>query len=350
LEKNDTQLKRILSGRKVLLPLMLSLIVFVILFRNISFHSFLDIKLNIVFYVAMCGAIGMAMLRDMAYIWRLRLLSNNSISWKKCLQIVLLWEFASALTPSAVGGSVAAVLMLEREKIPLGKSTSIILVTAFLDELVYILVMPILFLLMGDQLFNFDVICPDAIQLYVSSWYGEVKTIVIAIYAFLFLVYVVMFYGLFVDARALKKAYHFLSRISLLSRWQQTLYQAGDDIVIASETFSKKPVAFWMNSFFATFLSWSARYMVAFFVVWAVSGLLPNLIEIYGRQYFIRTLTILPLSPGGIGIAEIAFVAFLCQFMPGQLSRVAALIWRLLSYHIYLILGTIVLPFWLREE
>ena len=109
---------------------MLSLIVFVILFRNISFHSFLDIKLNIVFYVAMCGAIGMAMLRDMAYVWRLRLLSDNSISWKKCLQIVLLWEFASALTPSAVGGSVAAVLMLEREKIPLGKSTSIILVAA----------------------------------------------------------------------------------------------------------------------------------------------------------------------------------------------------------------------------
>jgi hypothetical protein len=234
-EKNDAQIKKILNGRKVLLPLLFSLVVFVILCRNISLKSFLAIQLNAVFYMAMFGAIGMAILRDMAYVWRLRLLADNRIAWKKCLQIVLLWEFASALTPSAVGGSVAAVLMLERQKIPLGKSTSIILVAAFLDELVYILVMPILFLLMGDQLFNFDVICPDAIQLYVSPWYGEVKMIVVAIYAFLFLVYVVMFYGLFIDARALKKVYHFLSRISLLRRWQQTLYQAGDDIVVAAD-------------------------------------------------------------------------------------------------------------------
>jgi glycosyltransferase 2 family protein len=82
----------------------------------------------------------MMVFRDLAYMVRIRMLTNRQLSWKQSMNVILVWEFASALTPGVVGGSAVAMFILQREKIALGKSTAIVLVTAILDNFFYILI------------------------------------------------------------------------------------------------------------------------------------------------------------------------------------------------------------------
>ena len=54
-------------------------------------------------------------------------------------------------------------------------------------------------------------------------------------------------------------------------------------------------------------------------------------------------------TPGGSGIAEYIFGGFLGEFIPIGMAPAMALLWRLISYYSYLIIGAILLPIWVRR-
>ncbi len=74
-------------------------------------------------------------LRDVGYMIRIKILSEQQLTWKQSFRIIMLWEFTSAVTPSAIGGTSLAVLYVNKEGIPVGRSTAIVMATSFLDEL-----------------------------------------------------------------------------------------------------------------------------------------------------------------------------------------------------------------------
>jgi uncharacterized protein (TIRG00374 family) len=333
---------------KAILPMLLSIAIVYFILKDVPFSLIATIKFDFVFFIFILLAMLMAVLRDANYVMRLRLLTEKKITFFKSTQIILLWEFASSITPSAFGGPLAALYLLKKEKITLGKSTSIVLITAFLDELVFIIVLPVLYLILGSKLFILNTDCIENAELVKLVPY--LKNIVLGVYLFLLIVYVVLFYGLFINAKSLRHAYHILAKLPIINRWKDSLYKAGDDILLASNEAKTKSISFWVKAFSYTFLSWSARYILAFFVIAAMMHSMPDLIDVYGKLYFIRTLSILPLSPGGIGVAELSFLALLCSYMPFGLTKIATLIWRFLSYHIYLILGVILIPFYIKNK
>ena len=70
--------------------------------------------------------------RDVAYMVRIRVLTDNFLSWRKSFQVIMIWEFASAVIPPSLGGGFAvAIYLLNKEKIELGKSISVILFSSF---------------------------------------------------------------------------------------------------------------------------------------------------------------------------------------------------------------------------
>src|SRR5690625_6254504 len=58
---------------------------------------------------------------------KIRFLAEGALSWMASVRIALTWDFASAVTPSTVGGAPVATYAMSREGIKLGKSTAIIL-------------------------------------------------------------------------------------------------------------------------------------------------------------------------------------------------------------------------------
>lgn len=348
--QNRPEARHILSGRRILLPVLLGASVTAYLFyRNFNVSALSEIRWTIGLAGVLLLAILTCILRDLMYIWRLRLMTDGQLSWGKCFQIIMLWEFGSAVTPGAVGGSVAAVYMLNKEGFTLGKASAISLVTAFLDELVFILAVPVLYLLLGNSMLSFDPHCEESHRIAATGLLQHTQLLVLIVYLFLLSVYLLLFYGLFINPYAVKNLYSMIGQLPFINRWKASLDKAGDDMVIASAEFKSRPFLFWILTGTATMTTWTARYLLSFFVVWAFSDQVPPFMLIYGRQYFIRTLTILPLSPGGVGLAELAFLAFLCEFITRGLSTSAMLVWRLLSYYVYLIAGLIVLPRWLSR-
>ncbi len=339
-DKKPSEGEGILNIRRVLIPIIISIAVAAyILYSSVSMEALSKIKITGTFVLALVGAVLTCFVRDAAYVWRLRILTNNQLTVRSGIRTVLLWEFASAVTPGAFGGSLAALYLLGKENISLGKSSAIVLITAFLDEFIYLVSIPILILFVGSNMFAIDFSCPETVSISAISFFKNTESILVIIYVLLLFIYLLMFYGIFVNPRTIKSFYNYLSKISILKRWSAKLIDAGNDVENVSELFKKQKPIFWIQSILATFISWSARYLLAFFIVWAFSTKAPTLLEIYGKQYFIRTITMIPLSPGGSGISELAFIAMLCQYITSGLVSAAAIIWRFLSYYIYLILG-----------
>jgi uncharacterized membrane protein YbhN (UPF0104 family) len=70
------------------------------------------------------------------------------------------------------------------------------------------------------------------------------------------------------------------------------------------------------------------------------------------RQLMMWVIMLISPTPGGSGIAEFFFPIFLREFIAGStrdLTVIVALAWRMLTYYPYLIIGALVLPFWLRR-
>ncbi len=67
---------------------------------------------------------------------------------------------------------------------------------------------------------------------------------------------------------------------------------------------------------------------------------------IFSRQFPIWMIMLLPITSGGIGIAEIVYSALMCDFIDPHLVGTFSVLWRTISYYPYLIAGAIILPKW----
>jgi len=76
-----------------------------------------------------------------------------------------------------------------------------------------------------------------------------------------------------------------------------------------------------------------------------------NHIFILGKQLVLWIFMLISPTPGASGIAEFAFGELMGEFSSSILLIVVlAVIWRLISYFPYLILGSILLPKWLQKK
>ncbi|MCB0794236.1 MAG: flippase-like domain-containing protein [Flavobacteriales bacterium] len=281
-------------------------------------------------------------LRDLGYMIRIRILTDKALNWRSAFNVIMLWEFASSLSPSVVGGSGFAMFIIDREGIPLGRSTAIVLVTAMLDEIFYIISVPLVFLLVGmDDLF------PQ--QLDNAFWGLPIMTIFWIGYAFIISMTSVVSYAIFFRPRAFKYALLYIFRWRLLRRWRPHVVKVGDDMVIASAELRGKSAAFWTKAFSATCLSWSFRFLVINFLAAAFFPVSDHLL-LYARQLIMWVILLISPTPGSSGVAELAFSGFFGDLFPALgLIGAVAVIWRLLSYYLYLFVGVITLPRWLRR-
>ena len=110
-----------------------------LLLKDFDKQAFLSINWTWHAGLWMIMALVMMAVRDLAYMYRIKILTDNHLTWRKSFDVVMLWEFVSSITPTAVGGSAAAIFIINREEITVGKSTAIVMTTSLLDELFFIL-------------------------------------------------------------------------------------------------------------------------------------------------------------------------------------------------------------------
>lgn len=280
--------------------------------------------------------------RDLFYIIRIRLLTNKALNWRSGYRVIMLWEFASALSPGVVGGAAVAMFILNREKIALGRSTAIVIVTAMFDNLFYVLMIPLVFLFI-DREHLFPNVTGSGMAVQYVFWIGF--TAILAVCLFLFA-------SIFIAPRMATFFLSFFFRLPFLKKWRDAAIQTGKDIETASRELKNERFPFWVKVFGATCGSWISRYLVINTILQAflTLGFIDH-ITILGKQLVLWLFMLVSPTPGGSGVAEYAFSELLSSFSSSTVLLAAlAILWRLVSYFPYLFIGAFLLPKWIGKR
>ncbi len=288
---------------------------------------------------ALGGALLCVLIRDFAYMLRLRVLGLGQLNWRSAFSSILLWEFASALTPSVVGGSAVAILILKREGLPVGRSVATVFVTALMDELFYILAVPVTALAIaatGGAFF------PKGS----GDW--PVVPLFAAGYGFIVVLTTLILFGVLVAPRRVKSLLDRWFQWRPLRRWRARISAWSEDLVVASDAMKGSGWRLWAKAMGATVASWSARFLTLNCLLLVFFEAVPHA-AVMGRQLVMWIILMISPTPGSAGFAEVALPEFLGDVTGLAYLAVVAVLWRLFTYFPYLFAGALVLPSWLER-
>lgn len=287
--------------------------------------------------------------RDLGYIIRIKIFSDGQLSWAQAFRVIMLWEFTSAITPSAVGGTSVAILYVHKEGISVGKSSAMVMLTSFFDELYFVIMFPLMLLAVGRaQLFDLSAVSESLLSM-------SLMTVALVGYFLKLAWTLILSYGLFINPRGLKWLLLKVFKLKPLRRWYRAINNVGTDIILSSRDLKTKKAGFWSKSLLSTFLSWSSRYLVANALIMAFFGYTDQFL-LFARQLVMWIMMLVMPTPGGSGFAEYIFTHFLGDLMPVApelqvaAGTLVAVVWRLITYYPYLIVGVILFPRWLNTH
>lgn len=280
--------------------------------------------------------------RDFGLAWRFHTIAWPTLSWRRAWRVDYMCAFTSAVTPSAVGGSAFAIFYLNREGVQLGRATTMTLTTLFLDEMFFVVFCPIIMLLIPtDQLFSSgaDDTFMDGIQ--VVFW---------LVYAGIVIWAAILFTGIIVRPYFVSTAIKRMFMWRWLRRWRRGAFETADNIVAASRDLRTCTRRWWLNVFGATVVSWFSRYLIVNAIFWAfvpgASGVL-----VFARQFVVWVVLMVSPTPGGSGISEWLFTKYYGDLIGDTgLALVMALTWRIVSYYVYLIIGSFLIPGYFKSK
>lgn len=348
MEGEQQILTKKISPYKIIYPILIGLaVVSYMLYKEFDPKAFDQIHFTWTSAAWLLVAILCMAVRDIGYVIRLYVLAGKRLSWVQSLRIVFLWEFTSAVTPSAIGGTSIAILFVNKEGIKVGRSSAIVMATSFLDELYFIIMFPLILLFVNHTLlWNI----PDASKAVADSlfWFA------IGGYSIKLAYLIILSYGLFKNPRGLKYLIMKCFKWRILRKWRQNANEAGYDIIRNSKELKQMPFSFWLKTFGATFFSWTARYWVVNAILmafWAGRYDWAQHFLIFARQLVMWIMMLISPTPGGSGFAEYVFSKYLGEFLPSAGVAVAmAILWRLISYYPYLFIGAFIVPRWIAKH
>lgn len=279
--------------------------------------------------------------RDLGLTWRFRVLTDGRLSWIKAVKVCFLCEFTSCVTPTSVGGSALSMLFMHREGIEMGRATTLTMTTLFLDELFFVISLPVVMLLVPyGELFGFGGDKAFTVGLQTAFW---------SIYGVIVLWTLLLFLGIFVRPRAIRTGLVRLFSFGWLKRWRDRVDALGHDMEQTGRDLRNRPAGWWLGACGGTVLSWMSRYLVvnALFFGFAPAA---DQVVVLARQFVVWVILMVSPTPGGAGISEWLFTTYYGDLLgSGAMALMIALFWRIVSYYVYLVIGACMIPSWLRD-
>ena len=340
--------KKYFSIWKVFLPIVIGLSVVVFMFWHESRKDNLGQvwhEIHFTWRTWLCILLGFIFMwgRDFGLTWRFRALTDRQLNWGKAYKVDFLCEFTSCVTPSAVGGSSMGMVFLNTQGIEIGRATTLMMTTLFLDELFFVISCPLVVCLTPAKYIFASDTSAFSHGIKFTFWivYGG-----IAAWTFL------LFAGIIWKPFWIKKFLLKLAGWRWLNKWKDGITDLGDNMISTSKQLRSKPFIFWLEVFGGTALSWVSRYLVvnALFL-----GFLPLDDKwqwvILARQFVMWVVLMVSPTPGGSGISEWIFSNYYGDLVPSVgMALIMAVFWRIISYYVYLGIGAVIMPGWLKES
>ena len=339
--------KKYFSFWKVLLPVLIGISVVVFMFWHESKENNLAKVWNEIHFTWrtwLCIGLGFIFMwgRDFGLTWRFRALTDRQLSWMQAYKVDFLCEFTSCVTPSAVGGSSMGMVFMNSQGIEIGRATTLMMTTLFLDELFFVLACPLVVAFTPAK----EIFASDT-----GAFSHGIKFTFWIVYAAITVWTFVLFAGIIWKPEWIRKLLFSISKWKWLKKWSNNLIDLGNNMVATSKELRTKPFRFWLEVFGGTALSWTSRYLVvnALFL-----GFLPvdDKMQwvILARQFVIWIVLMVSPTPGGSGVSEWIFSNYYGDLVPSiGMALIMAVFWRIISYYVYLGIGAVIVPSWIKE-
>ncbi len=346
--QGEEQVMQSVRTSRIIIPMLIGLgVVAYMLYTNWDTEAFASIKWDTHKFTWIGLAIAFVIIRHLAYTLRLRILTDKFFSWKKSIELIFIWEFSSAISPTSVGGAAVALFVLAQEKLGAARTTALILYTIVIDTLFFVSFIPLMLLIFGPG------IVPKLRGTALGEWTFYVTFGIMIIYGAFF------FYGLFFNPKGIKSLVLWVTSIRFLKRFRPKAEELGNDIIVAAKEIRRRNWKFHVKAYLATAVAWSTRFIILNCLIIAFAN--PDTMsyslwvqgELYAKLQSLFVILLLLPSPGGAGFAEVVFGQFLTQAgfdVVKGVSLIVALIWRLISYYPYLIAGAIIVPWWVKRR
>ena len=339
--------KSFFSGWKIFIPVLIGLTVVVIMFMHDARKENLEAVWKSIHFdtrAILCIILAFLFMvgRDFGLSWRFRALTDRNLKWKSAFEIDYLCEFTSCITPSAVGGSSMGMVYLNTKGIEFGRATTLMMTTLFLDELFFVLACPLVILITpAEELFSDSGAFAHGIK--ITFW---------IVYSIIFVWTLTLFTGIIWKPQWIKKVLDKVTRIKFLRKWHQNALNLADNMVATGKELRTKPFRFWLEVFGGTALSWTSRYLVvnALFLGFVVTAD-PYQWLIFAREFILWVVLTASPTPGGAGLSEWLFSEYYGDLVTtAGMALILAIFWRIISYYAYLIIGSILIPGWLKNS
>ena len=282
------------------------------------------------------------LLKDFSGMYRLRVMAGVPLKWRQLFRIRMLYEFTSAVTPSAAGGSSLEVLFIHREGIKISRATSMTILALFMDELLMIVLFP--FLLM---------IIPYADLFTTNGFfqYGYLWAFIVG-YVMKFVWVTILFIGLFCKSTILVHIISWIFSFKFLKKYRTRGFRTAIEIRNCALEIQHENWRYWLRMALSTIGIWVFRFLIANAAIMIFNPLsAAGNLMCFARQYILGIVCMIVPTPGGSGFAEVMFGDFLVEYIPQVMSTVVIIsLWRLFTYYYYLVVGVIILPQWLGKS
>jgi len=335
---------RSIRSSRILIPILIGIgVVVYILLKQFNLEEFSKIEWtkHTLFWISV--AVVFILIRHFAYMARLYILTEGAFDWKKCFELIFIWEFSSAISPTSIGGSAVAFFMLSQEKLSMAKTAAIVTYTIVLDALFFVVSLPIIYLIFGKVMLGKGV----------KFMYLPAEVFVIAVYSIIIIYGSLFAYGLFRNPNGLKKFFLLVCKIPFMRRFKEKAEELGEDIILASEELKTKGWQYHFGGFGTTVIAWLSRFLILGFLfiafVPAIKTDFYTNSVLFSRIESMFLVMLYSPSPGGAGFTEIFFYPFFKEFIPETVAATIVIIWRLLTYYSYLLIGVIIVPNWMKN-
>jgi uncharacterized protein (TIRG00374 family) len=343
MDVNAKKVFKTLNPNKIWVPVIFGVGIVIILFftdKRITVE-----KLALVFEanaLPILLAVLVFLSRFAGYLYRIRVITDNSMGWKGSFFVIILWEFASAVTPSVVGGTAVAVFILWKEGINLGKSLAFVLLTAIFDNLFFVVAAPIFILLAPHDVFPNENMEQAWLEQGVTAVFWTSYTLIALYTSF-------MAFAVFINPRWVKWLLIKITSLNFLRRWRYAAYERGNELIVAAENIKGKSRAYWIKIALSTIFIWSSRYLLLNCLIAAFTTVSPfQHVLIFGKQIILWVIMLISPTPGSSGTAEIFFNIFFGASL-GDYTFITNILWRIFTYYPYLLLGAVFLPRWIKR-
>lgn len=330
---------------RLILPILLGIAGVVFLFwKQFDAEKFREIDWTWQAFTWLGAGFIFLVFRHLAYTLRMRALTG--FGWRKCAELVVMWEFSATITPTSKGGPFVMFFVLTRENLSAGKTAAAVLYCIILDGGFMVIMLPLLLSIFGPLMLYPGMTSYSDVGLATGTFFFTFGFMLCYWLVFLFF----LFFKPVWAASFLKK----LGQTRLLKKYESSLTKLGNDFQIAAEELRQNDWRYHFQVIFGTFMAWTLKFAMINCLILAISPTTQldgsTQLLIYARMVAMFIIMAFSPTPGGAGLAEVAMAKFISDFVPVGLGVVVALIWRAMAYYGYLFLGALIVPAWINAK